>query len=58
MTGLQPNSRYYYKVGDDGAGLSAEMSFVAAPLPGAQQTVRLLAVADMGQVRAGPRNDA
>ncbi|KAG2432271.1 hypothetical protein HXX76_009189 [Chlamydomonas incerta] len=51
MTGLQPATRYYYRVGDpqgDG-GWSKEFSFVSAPPPGPAGTIRALVVADMGQ---------
>lgn len=48
MSGLQPSTVYYYRFGSDTHGWSAESSFVSAPAPGPQQTVRIIAAADMG----------
>ena len=31
MTGLKPNTRYYYKCGDGAGGFSQVFSFVSAP---------------------------
>ncbi len=33
VTGLQPNTTYFYKAGDDVEGYSAEYSFITAPSP-------------------------
>lgn len=52
LTRLRPGAKYYYVVGDDsagGGGFSQEFSFTAAPAPGPDATVKILAVADMGQ---------
>lgn len=49
LTGLAPNTRYYYQVGSDAAGWSAEKSFLTPPAaddPSA--TMRMLITADSG----------
>ncbi|KAL6770803.1 hypothetical protein ACKKBF_B32745 [Auxenochlorella protothecoides x Auxenochlorella symbiontica] len=58
MTGLEPNTRYYYVVGDEGEGPSSKVtSFISAPTP--EDTVHLLALADLGQYNEdGSRNFA
>ncbi|KAI7845277.1 hypothetical protein COHA_001120 [Chlorella ohadii] len=52
MNGLQPATRYFYQYGDEELGWSAEESFVSPPAVGPDSTVRLLAVADLGQAEA------
>lgn len=52
ITGLAPATRYYYVYGDDAAGDSDEASFLSAPAPGPGASVRLIALADMGQARS------
>ncbi|EFJ46276.1 hypothetical protein VOLCADRAFT_105635 [Volvox carteri f. nagariensis] len=51
LTGLRPATRYYYRVGDpDGdGGWSPEFSFLSSPEISPDETVHILAVADMGQ---------
>ena len=50
MTGLRPGQRYFYRYGDPAAReWSEEASFLAPPDRGPGSTVRLLAVADLGQ---------
>ncbi|GFR45131.1 hypothetical protein Agub_g6511 [Astrephomene gubernaculifera] len=51
MTRLKPATRYYYRVGDPTSadGWSEEQWFWAAPEASPHATVRILAVADMGQ---------
>ncbi|CAL8470701.1 g10243 [Coccomyxa elongata] len=48
MNDLQPDTRYYYAYGDEENGFSEESSFVTAPPPGSDATVKLLAIADLG----------
>lgn len=59
MTGLTPGQRYYYRYGGKYKNIekeieeeewSEESSFVAPPVTSPQTSVRLLAVADLGQV--------
>ena len=48
LTGLEPNTKYYYKFGKRGK-LSEEMNFVSAPKPGHNETVSRFAIyGDMG----------
>ncbi|KAK2076560.1 hypothetical protein QBZ16_005320 [Prototheca wickerhamii] len=48
LTDLEPNTRYYYTVSDAETGdVAGPFSFLSAPGP--QDTVKMLAVADMGQ---------
>lgn len=56
MMDLEPNTRYYYAVGDAEAGtLTNPLSFLSAPGP--DDTVKLLAFADVGQYNEdGSRN--
>ncbi|KAL4439452.1 hypothetical protein ABPG77_008781 [Micractinium sp. CCAP 211/92] len=49
MAGLQPSTRYFYQYGDEELGWSEVESFVSPPAPGTASTVRLLAIADLGQ---------
>jgi acid phosphatase type 7 len=51
ITGLQPNTRYYYGVGDaEGVidGGTAESFFVTSPIPGRAKRTRLWALGDSG----------
>lgn len=52
MDGLVPGQQYYYSYGDPEGGW-VRGSFRAAPPVGPGTTVKILAVADMGQVGAG-----
>ncbi|KAL6772256.1 hypothetical protein ACKKBG_A29540 [Auxenochlorella protothecoides x Auxenochlorella symbiontica] len=48
MADLEPNTRYYYVVGDEAANTTSTVSsFISAPGP--DDTVKLLAFADVGQ---------
>ncbi|MEW5311981.1 MAG: hypothetical protein WDW38_003647 [Sanguina aurantia] len=49
MAGLLPGVRYFYRYGDTAWGFSPEFSFLSPPLVGPGSTVRMLALADMGQ---------
>lgn len=54
ITGLAPNTRYYYTYGDATLGLFApESTFVTPPLPDASAKVHIVAWADAGQANAG-----
>jgi hypothetical protein len=50
VSGLTPGSTtpVYYSYGSDAGGWSAPLSFIPAPAPGADQTTRLLLLADNG----------
>ncbi len=51
LTGLAPNTRYYYDVGDESgvnAGGDATYSFVTPPIVGAAQATRIWAIGDSG----------
>lgn len=53
LSGLEPGVQYWYQVGDAASGsFSAVYSFRAPPLPGADQTVHILTLADQGVGRA------
>ena len=47
MTGLEPNTPYYYVVGDEEAGTTSELFSFLSP-PGPEDTVKMLAFADVG----------
>lgn len=49
LTGLTPGSTYYYRFGGDAVGLSQVFLFAAAPEVGADTSVSILLIADMGQ---------
>ena len=55
ITGLAPNTQYFYQFGDatPGAGFSAVFSFTTPPVPAVTTTVRWLAWADAGQATYG-----
>ena len=58
LTGLAPNTKYYYRYGDIISQLfSPEYSFTTPPLPGAGTTVKFLAWADAGQAVADGTNE-
>lgn len=57
MTGLEPEKTYYYIVGDEVAGFSDEMSFRAPGVRGADKTLKMALVADMGQAMDPPGRD-
>ncbi|CAK0782920.1 hypothetical protein CVIRNUC_006115 [Coccomyxa viridis] len=48
LTELQPSMEYLYSYGDKDFGFSAEHSFTTGPEPGSDETVKLLAIADLG----------
>ena len=51
LTGLAPNTRYYYDVGDESgvnAGGDATYSFVTPPIIGTAQATRIWAIGDSG----------
>lgn len=50
MRGLQPSQRYYYSYGSAKDGWSPVSEFVSAPPVGPATTVRIIAMADLGQV--------
>jgi hypothetical protein len=57
-TGLQPDTRYFYSVGDAQqtlAGADADHFFFTAPPVGAPQTTRIWAIGDAGTGTAGQR---
>eukprot|EP01138_Halocafeteria_seosinensis_P001927 gb/GECG01001973.1/.p1 GENE.gb/GECG01001973.1/~~gb/GECG01001973.1/.p1 ORF type:complete len:497 (+),score=50.55 gb/GECG01001973.1/:1-1491(+) len=45
---LEPNTRYYYIVGDKDDGYSEEYTFVTAPDNDPEQTVNVITIGDMG----------
>lgn len=49
MSELQPSTRYVYWYGDEELGWSEEQHFTSPPAVGPGSSVRLLAVADLGQ---------
>ncbi len=58
LTGLAPNTKYYYRYGDLISQLfSPEYSFTTPPVPGAGTTVKFLAWADAGQAVADGTNE-
>mmetsp|Transcript_1844 Transcript_1844/g.5402 ORF Transcript_1844/g.5402 Transcript_1844/m.5402 type:complete len:625 (-) Transcript_1844:225-2099(-) len=57
LTGLHPDTKYYYSYGDEEHGWSEELSFMAAPAVGVGSAVRLLAIADMGQAEVDGSNE-
>lgn len=48
MTGLEPNTRYYYRVGDKTDGFSEVESFVSPPKIGDDSVLKLFVIADHG----------
>ncbi|KAK9807716.1 hypothetical protein WJX72_007062 [[Myrmecia] bisecta] len=56
MTGLKPLTRYYYVVGDEAYGYSAEYSFLSAPVVGPNTAVDIVIMADIGQGQADGSN--
>jgi len=57
MTGLMPDTQYFYQYGDEDLGLSRVLSFVTPPVAGPHATVALLHVADMGQAEVDGSNE-
>lgn len=57
ITGLQPDTRYYYIFGSTEGGWSAEHSFVSLPAVGPNSSLSMLAIADMGQAEADGTNE-
>ncbi len=54
ITGLAPDTTYYYTYGDAALNLFApEASFVTPPLPSAADKIHFIAWADAGQANAG-----
>lgn len=56
LTGLQPGTKYYYKVGAIGAPMSANISahnFKTHPIPGSKVPMRAWAIGDFGRANAG-----
>ena len=55
LTGLAPNTKYYYIFGDStlGASFSAESSFTTPPVPSTSDYIHFIAWADAGQAVAG-----
>jgi len=49
VTGLAPNTRYFYQYGAPATGFSREASFLSAPTTGPGSSVKLLMVADHGR---------
>ena len=47
ITGLAPATRYFYRIGSDATGWSAEASFLSHPGVGANVPVKVLMLADM-----------
>eukprot|EP00884_Botryococcus_braunii_P013968 jgi/Botrbrau1/22572/Bobra.176_1s0005.1 len=54
---LVPGRRYYYSFGDEDYGFSPEYTFVAAPDASPEATVKVLAVADLGQSEVDGSNE-
>eukprot|EP01025_Chloroclados_australasicus_P032526 TRINITY_DN32989_c0_g1_i2.p1 TRINITY_DN32989_c0_g1~~TRINITY_DN32989_c0_g1_i2.p1 ORF type:complete len:573 (-),score=57.61 TRINITY_DN32989_c0_g1_i2:445-2163(-) len=57
ITGLNPNSKYYYVFGDPQYGFSEEYSFYSPPTPGPDQDVHILLIADVGQAEEDGSNE-
>ena len=58
LTGLAPNTKYFYRYGDSALALfSQEYSFTTPPVPSASATVNFLAWADAGQATADGTNE-
>lgn len=53
VTGLQPNTRYYYECKTDGI-TSMISDFITAPLPASEQSFKLVAMSDMQQDSGNP----
>ncbi len=55
LTGLAPNTRYYYDIGDESgvnAGGDATYSFVTPPIVGTAQATRIWAIGDAGTAKS------
>ena len=58
LTGLAPNTQYFYRYGDSALALfSPEYSFTPPPVPAASASVKWLAWADAGQAVADNTNE-
>ena len=54
---LRAGKRVYYRFGSRRTGFSEEFSFLAPPLPGPDQEVQMIMLADMGQAQPDGANE-